>query len=82
MKRRSFIKNISLAGIGLSGLNTISGNNTRFDTYISNRPPINKPKSVPIPQYALSKVVCEIGRLNTSAPKLSKIGSCRNKPNV
>ena len=24
------------------GLNTISGNNTRFDTYISNRPPINK----------------------------------------
>lgn len=42
MKRRSFIKNISLAGIGLSGLNTISGNNKRFETYISNRPPIAK----------------------------------------
>ena len=42
MKRRSFIKNISLAGIGLSGLNTISGNNKRFETYISNRPPIDK----------------------------------------
>ena len=40
MKRRSFIKNISLAGIGLSGLNTITGDNKRFDTYISNRPPI------------------------------------------
>ena len=41
MKRRSFIKNISLAAIGLSGLNTITGDNKRFDTYISNRPPIN-----------------------------------------
>ena len=29
MKRRSFIKNISLAGIGLSGLNTITGDNKR-----------------------------------------------------
>ena len=42
MKRRSFIKNISLAGIGLSGLNTISSNNKRFETYLSNRPAINK----------------------------------------
>ena len=41
MKRRSFIKNISLAGIGLSGLNTMTGDNKRFETYISNRPPIN-----------------------------------------
>ena len=42
MKRRSFIKNISLAGIGLSGLKTFSSDNKRFDTYISNRPPINE----------------------------------------
>ena len=47
-----------------------------------NRPPINSPINVPIPQYALSKVVLEIGNPNTSAPKLSKIGSWRNRPNV
>ena len=41
MKRRSFIKNISLAGMGLSGLNTMTGDNKRFENYISNRPPIN-----------------------------------------
>ena len=41
MKRRSFIKNISLAGIGLSGVNTMTADNKRFETYISNRPPIN-----------------------------------------
>ena len=41
MKRRSFIKNISLAGMGLSGLNIMTGDNKRFEIYISNRPPIN-----------------------------------------
>ncbi len=41
MRRRNFIKNISLAGVGFSGLNVISVDNNRFDPYISNRPPIN-----------------------------------------
>ena len=40
MKRRSFIKNISLAGMGLSGLNTMTGDNKRFDTYMKTTKPV------------------------------------------
>ena len=42
MKRRNFIKNTSLAGMGLSFFNISANNIYPDDNFISNRPPINK----------------------------------------
>ena len=42
MKRRRFIKNLSLAGIGFSGIQSVRSNNKQFDVYVSNRPPLEE----------------------------------------
>ena len=42
MKRRNFIKNTTLASMGLSLLDISAANINIEDTFISNRPPINK----------------------------------------
>ena len=42
MKRRRFIKNLSLAGIGFSGIQSVISTNKQFDVYVSNRPPLEE----------------------------------------
>ena len=42
MKRRNFIKNTTLAGIGLPLSNILANNIYPEDNFISNRPPLDK----------------------------------------
>ena len=42
MKRRNFIKNTTLASMGLSFLDISAAKTNLHDPFISNRPPVNK----------------------------------------